>query len=353
MSEQLWGTYSVADHCTAYPFVADLVLYDRLVVPVPPEGDDEEWTRWRDNCWEPDLQALLLEELGDYVRRVPWTAELRANWNAMGEDEVLDSAALAADDIEMTADQERAERAGRRDFYGDTRRLVSKVVGSELLEGDDARVLAVYGTPDKFERHWRIGAAFPFLTRQTTVERSEDYDVDCLGLEAQHKLAAGNRELSHLLVANLVLPMPEAAVAPQSDEERAKEAKQVLLRARELLEDSDVSSKRRALHAWIAAYEPKKLPNQRKVQEFDELLRAYNDAASRKRKAKTVERSVLVLQGGMAGASMVSGAASLASGPVGIIGTLATSRLYQPLEWQPGDIRAAALLSEAQEKIRS
>ena len=48
VSEQLWGTYSVADHCNAYPFVADLVLYDRLVVPVPPGGDKMEWERWRD-----------------------------------------------------------------------------------------------------------------------------------------------------------------------------------------------------------------------------------------------------------------------------------------------------------------
>lgn len=36
----LWGTFSVADHLRRRPFVADVLLYDRLIVPVP-DGDDE------------------------------------------------------------------------------------------------------------------------------------------------------------------------------------------------------------------------------------------------------------------------------------------------------------------------
>src|SRR4051794_20595427 len=112
MAEQLWGTYSVADHCTTYPFVADLVLYDRVLVPVPPNDDEDEWKRWRARKWEPDVQHSLLEELDDYVRRVPWTAELRARWDAMGDagngadPETTDSGARAAADIEMTAEGE-------------------------------------------------------------------------------------------------------------------------------------------------------------------------------------------------------------------------------------------------------
>jgi hypothetical protein len=264
--------------------------------------------------------------------------------------EMTDSGARAAADIETTAEGERQVRAGRADPYGDTRWLISKEAGSKVLQGEDARVLAVYGSPDKFDRHWRIGAAFPFLTRQTSVERSEDYDIERLDPEAQGKLAAGQHELASLLVAKLVLPIPEGEAAPQLDERRAKE---VLLRARDLLEDSDVAPKRRAFHSWVAGYESKDLPDRRKVQEFDELVRAYNDAARRKRKSKRVERSVMVLRGTTAGASMFASEVSPAGGPVGIIGTVATSQLYQQREWQPGDIRAAALISEARKKIHS
>ncbi len=42
----LWGTFSVVDHLRRRPFVADVLLYDRLVVPVP--DGDEEVKRWRD-----------------------------------------------------------------------------------------------------------------------------------------------------------------------------------------------------------------------------------------------------------------------------------------------------------------
>src|SRR6478752_4999299 len=35
MDSQLWGTFSVADHLRRTPFVADVLLFDRLIVPVP------------------------------------------------------------------------------------------------------------------------------------------------------------------------------------------------------------------------------------------------------------------------------------------------------------------------------
>ncbi len=34
MARLLWGCYSVADHLEPRAFVADLLLYDRLVIPV-------------------------------------------------------------------------------------------------------------------------------------------------------------------------------------------------------------------------------------------------------------------------------------------------------------------------------
>jgi hypothetical protein len=41
MVKRLWGCYSVADHCMPRPFVADLLLYDCLVIPVPSDDDRE------------------------------------------------------------------------------------------------------------------------------------------------------------------------------------------------------------------------------------------------------------------------------------------------------------------------
>ena len=211
MALQLWGTYSVADHCTAFPFVADMLLYDRLIVPVPPEGDGAEWQRWVEKQWKPDRQRTLLAELGDYVRRVPWTADLRRRWGMMGrpanaavgpEPEAEDTAAFAAGDLEMTARGASEVRQGRPDPFGDTRRLIGREAGSGLLEDADARVLAVYGEPDRFDRHWRITRVFPFVSRETAVQRSDDYDVLPGDAEAQQEQAR-RHQLATLLIARL------------------------------------------------------------------------------------------------------------------------------------------------------
>jgi hypothetical protein len=41
MTIELWGTFSVRDHLVSRAFVADVLLYDQLVIPTMPENDDE------------------------------------------------------------------------------------------------------------------------------------------------------------------------------------------------------------------------------------------------------------------------------------------------------------------------
>ena len=80
MSKDFWATYSVTDHLEPRSLVADIMLYDRLVFPVPqdssPPGEwtrnNDEWTRWKKAAWDPDRQEQLLELLGPVSRKVPW-----------------------------------------------------------------------------------------------------------------------------------------------------------------------------------------------------------------------------------------------------------------------------------------
>jgi hypothetical protein len=69
MSER-WGAFSVIDHKDAAALAADVLLYDRLLLPVPP--DENERRRWRVNEWEPDLQEERLKILGDLARPMAW-----------------------------------------------------------------------------------------------------------------------------------------------------------------------------------------------------------------------------------------------------------------------------------------
>ncbi len=90
MSHELWATYSVNDHLTPRRLAADIMLFDRLVFPVPETAkipgrpdqpgpvewtiDPAEWKRWEEAkpSWKPAAQQELLKLLAPVVRKVPW-----------------------------------------------------------------------------------------------------------------------------------------------------------------------------------------------------------------------------------------------------------------------------------------
>ncbi|WP_138471446.1 hypothetical protein [Poseidonocella sp. HB161398] len=76
---EYWATYSVRDHLAPRAFVADVMLYDRIVVPHPP--DDAERARWADEGWDPDRLDRYLGILGpERSRAIPWDGYLRDQW---------------------------------------------------------------------------------------------------------------------------------------------------------------------------------------------------------------------------------------------------------------------------------
>jgi hypothetical protein len=85
MPLQVWGTFSVSDHLAERPFVADVLLYDRLVVPVPGKDVDH----WHKNKWKPDTLTTLVGILatGDLVRQVVWDYGLREEFEAVWQEE--------------------------------------------------------------------------------------------------------------------------------------------------------------------------------------------------------------------------------------------------------------------------
>src|ERR1700685_1361367 len=58
-------------------FIADVLLYDRLVIPTLPEADAE--TEWPVE-WDLEKQKSLLADLGELAIPVPWTKERRSEW---------------------------------------------------------------------------------------------------------------------------------------------------------------------------------------------------------------------------------------------------------------------------------
>jgi hypothetical protein len=108
MSQELWATYSVRDHknwktdrSTARNLAADIMLYDRLVFPVPEDGrfpensgrpdvrgpvewvsNQAEYDRWKEMEWDPDDQHELLDILTPLTRKVSWNSTLQDKWRS-------------------------------------------------------------------------------------------------------------------------------------------------------------------------------------------------------------------------------------------------------------------------------
>ena len=66
---QVWGTFAVNDHLPRGAFLREVLLFDRLVIPVP--SSDAERVRWLapnpdrpDQSWDPGRQEQLLKILG-------------------------------------------------------------------------------------------------------------------------------------------------------------------------------------------------------------------------------------------------------------------------------------------------
>src|SRR5215831_10707881 len=78
MTGERWGAFSVIDHIDAGALAADVLLYDRLVLPTPEDPADEE--RWKANNWQPDLQKQRIDVLGDIADPVQWDEDRRLTY---------------------------------------------------------------------------------------------------------------------------------------------------------------------------------------------------------------------------------------------------------------------------------
>jgi len=75
---QRWAAFSVRAHRDLASLTADILLYDRIILPVP--EDDPERERWIRKQWNPDDIAKRVVQSAGRIIAVPWTAELRAEW---------------------------------------------------------------------------------------------------------------------------------------------------------------------------------------------------------------------------------------------------------------------------------
>ena len=282
MVRRLWGCYSVADHLPDRAFVADLLLYDRLVVPVPADDDLPRW----EARWKPARQAELLDVAAPFVERIVWSPPLR-------EQAKRDfSPSLTAFEI-----NEVSTRAAEQNAYAVSRQVLTDHLRGEVLAGQgDVRAVAVYAQPDRFDREWELIRTFPFLSRQPVVEPGALREVAQVS-------PADLQRLAKLVVTRLVVPDDGA-----SD-------KEVLQRTVDLISRSDVAERRAAFQELLAGLAAEGLRDETIIGEVQDLLDGLNESVKRHTNARRARIGVQILTVAQGLAALWAPPAQLAQGP--------------------------------------
>jgi hypothetical protein len=307
MVRRLWGCYSVADHLEPRAFVADLLLYDRLVVPVPAEDDRARWEKH----WNPARQDLLLGILGDFVERIEWSAPLREQFELE----------WSPGDLALEVDS----------AFGMTRRIVGEQLQARLADEGDVRAVAVYAKPDRFDREWKLTRTMPFVRRESHMQPG-------VLRQAADVAPAERQQLARLVVTRLVVP----------DDGRTDE--EVLKRTVDLVSRDDIAERRTAFHEVLASLEAQGLRDETIVGEIEDALEAFNELLRRRTKAQRARIGLHVLTNAEGAAALLAPPVGLTTGPTTAIGEAVIQR-YWGEKPSGAELGAVSLLAEAQRAL--
>lgn len=160
MPHERWGTLSVRDHLDLEGMVANVLLYDRLVVPTP--GSPEEEKRWRQKKWRPRLLRDTLQTMGDLAIQRPWNATRQAKYK---------SALESTRDVSFDADN-LVQASVKNLPYHVTRLVLAQEQPIDLPAGvTRVDVVAAYNSAAKFRKAFSIvpsdAASAAILLRHT------------------------------------------------------------------------------------------------------------------------------------------------------------------------------------------
>ncbi len=156
---ELWGTFSVKDHLRKRPFVAEVLLYDRLMIPRPPTPEENseidgepEVKRWGKARWAPTRLRRLLDILGkeELAIELPWNEAARLDWHNLYHGSSLStigskrSALLEA----TIADIDFAKRSMPQDAkFLSTSGLIALYIADEVKNASVRRLIALSKAP--------------------------------------------------------------------------------------------------------------------------------------------------------------------------------------------------------------
>jgi hypothetical protein len=228
MPDELWGTFSVEDFQRSRAFVADVLLYDRLVIPFP-ENDDQRrlWQSWGLDVGRLERKLEILDRRY-LVHVAPWSENKTARFR-----ERLEAAEVLQNHPELRRHLLRATYQEWKGF-GVTRPILAL----------DIAELDLRGAPSSLRRH--VGTFVEAIAAYPSYgDFAHDFAVHRLAADEtsspQYVHARGPDVNEFAGIFGWELFVPEEGRL--SDDE-------LLARAVELAARDDMREKRREFHQW-------------------------------------------------------------------------------------------------------
>jgi hypothetical protein len=247
MSRERWGTFSVIDHKNAATLVPEVLLYDRLVLPVPTTEDDRK--RWTDRGWAPDVLNRRLEQLGPLAIAASWGYAERKR-------------AIEAWEQHMKTVRSDAEQIVRdikaKAPYQMTRMVLANDKPVVLPPGvTDVVSVAAFQSEEDFNTCYRLQSLDEKSSAQPPKKRRSAPSPD------ERRAALG-----FLLGQKLAVP----------DEANPELA---LRKAIELANDDSFREKRRKLYEWQEAIVRDQIKPEVALKEMNQMVAGYNRAVQK------------------------------------------------------------------------
>lgn len=339
MKVQQWGTYSVKDHLRPRPFVADVLLFDQLVIPRPAtekelvaeggsKATEDQVDRWRARNWDPDRQRRLLDILGEFglAIELPWGGHSQQDWQKVyNQPDVLSSECGRSDltqsiqfQVEFAKNQMTEEAA-----YLATGGVLALYVANEMSNDVARKLFNRAKTPGVPVEAVIAYGSYAEFTSDQGVQKADDQ-----------------------------APIPAAAPYAMFGweffvpEDVDKSDAQLLREAARLASRPDFCEMRQYFHGWLKQMYEGGIDRQDAYEQMQKMLLEYKKIMQKSGLVTVVRYAakaaqVLAPLAGLAGHNLGVGVGVIASGA-----SLAMDRLI-PMPQIPDRLRSAAMLYDA------
>jgi hypothetical protein len=296
MSRERWGTFSVVDHLQPRAFVAEALLYDRLIVPYPPNA--EERARWSKQQREPDVLDAKLDVL-------PEDMVIRTPWNEFAQERYKSRVAVAKD-VSFDGDHIVAEQPSV-DALHMTRMILAQECRPKLPKG--------------VTKVWAF-AAYPSLMA---------YQKD----QAEATKAERQEILAMVLRHRFLVPESEG----KSDDE-------LLAQAVALARRDDFKERRAKFHRWQEDIIEQEIAPAEAVAEMEELMQQFEAIAKKARIDTYWKFAFMAIPAAIGLATAGAGMPLVVAGASGLVSIAAFARFDRKPRIDAGDCDAAAMVHD-------